>query len=131
AGLNVLDRLADGLRHLRLIWYSFLLPFRAGSEQHDAATDVIGEMVLDGAVDVRGRRCGRKLARKGIKIGDLAFAPARELGLALHVVGEMAHDHRNGHEQSGADDLKRTADIVQVVREIEEISGCNDPSDRL
>ena len=69
-----------------------------GAKQHDLALHEIGEMILDGDENVGGARSRGEPPRKGVEIAHLAFALARDRGVALGLGGEMRH--KDGDDQN-------------------------------
>ena len=102
----------------------------AGSEQQDPALDQRGEVLLDRAIDVGGRRRRRQLARERIEIAHLVLALPGELGLLLHRIGQMARHQCDDHEQREIDDLGWTRDEVGVEGRVEEIARPQHACDR-
>ena len=90
----------------------------ADAKDDDLALHKLGEVLLDRKVDVGGRGHRREPAREGVEVAHLVFPFARELGLPLHRIGEMARHQRDHHEQHEIEDLGRAGEEVGVERRV-------------
>ena len=103
--------------------------FARAREQHDLALHDVGEMILDGGMDVGDVEGDRQPARERVEIAHVDLALARELQLPAQAGGELADHDGDDHEQHQVEDLLRVPDAEAVERRIKEEGGGQHPAD--